>query len=192
MPLMDRDLQRDFVQADENETVADALKRLRAQGGGDEWHVFVACGPETFSALQVRHLKQWFKHLGPALFNLRFSELRDRLAEAQVVQRQVIDIETANRMALRSPASVVVALQEAQVEGYVHAAVKSVAEVFPGSTMGQLYSNYITQHPNARAEWQPAGVEPPICPLCNYQGFYRYRAEDGAFVCSACGGVVPE
>lgn len=191
MPLLDEDLYQNFVQVDEDETVADALEKLQAEGSDDRWHVLVTGGPGTFSVLKVSELRKWLKSMGPALFDLRFADLRDRLPEVPAIQRQEVGIGAAERMALKSPGGVVVALQDAEVLGFVHQASKSV-EPFPGSTMGQLYGDYITQSPDARAEWRPAGVEPPACPHCGHQGFYRYRVEDGTLACSACGKVIPE
>ncbi len=190
MPLLDEDLYQNFVQVDEDETVADALEKLPAQGGDDRWHVLVTRGPETFSVLKVSELRKWLKRVGPALFDLRFADLRERLPESPAVQRQELGIGAAERMALKS-GGMLVALEKMQVVGCVYVAPKR-GEVFPGSTMGQLYGDYITQAPDARAEWRPAGVEPPTCPHCGHQGFYRYRVEDGTLACSACRQIIPE
>ncbi|MFQ6101167.1 MAG: hypothetical protein ACE5OS_08025 [Anaerolineae bacterium] len=191
MPLLDEDLCRNFVQVNEDDTVADALERLRAQGGDDHWRIFVTHGPDIFSVLKVGELKKWLKSIGPALFDLRFADVQDWLPEAPAVQQQAVGIGAAEQMALKSPGGVVVALQGMQVAGCLYVAAKR-GEVFPGSTMAQLYGEYISQAPDARAEWQPADVEPPVCPHCNHRGFYRYRVEDGTFYCSECGRTVPE
>jgi len=193
MPLLDEDLNHDFIQVDKEETVASTLEKLKAQGGDDYWRIFVAYGPDALGVLKVGELKKWLQRVGPALFDLRFADLQDGLPEARVRQQeQVADIDEAERMAFQSPAGVMAALRGSQVLGFIFVAAKRADEAFPGSTMGQLYGEYISQAPDARATWQPADLKKPVCPHCNHRDFYRYRVTDDTFVCASCGQAIPE
>jgi len=190
MPLREGDFDRKFVLVKEGDTVAAALERLKAQDGGDNWHIFVALGPGKFGLLRVGELKRQLELIGPALFDLTFADLQALMHEPRVVQQEAVGIGTAERWAYGSPDGVLVVMRGDEVVGRLHVATKRGAETFPGSTMGQLYGDYISTSPDARARWRPAGVEPPTCPHCGHKGFYRYRAEDGAYYCAKCGETI--
>jgi len=192
MPLREDDVERAFVQVSEEDTVADALEKLRHQCGNDQWYVVVAQGEETFGVIKVGALRAMLEQVGPALFEMPFAELGERLTEPETRDQRSVGIGMAERLALRSSAGLMIATDEDRVEGYVRGLTKRGGEIFPGSSMGQLYGDYISQDADARADWEPAGVEEPICPACGYEGFYTYDAARAAFVCKSCGQPAPE
>ncbi len=191
MPLRDEDLDRNFVVVDAQDTVAAALEKLTASGGGDDWHIFIRRGPDKFGVLEVSRLKEMLPRLGPNLFELTFAQLQHLAPELPAIQQEAVGLGTAERWAQKSPAGALVVMRGAEVTGRFSVAAKRGGEVFPGSSMGQLYGDYINTAPDARAEWRPAGVEPPTCPHCGYKGFYRYNAEDGTYLCARCGKTIP-
>lgn len=191
MPLLDEDLDKRFVQVEKDETVGSALAKLQAQGGDDDWLICVTGDPSTVGVVGAGAMKGWLERMGPPLFELRFADLWNRLSQARAVQQEAVGIGAAERLALRSPGGVLVVLRGEEVAGCVRVTVKRGDETFPGSSMAQLYGEYISQAPDQRAKWQPSGVEPPVCPHCGHRGFYRYDATDGSFRCAECGQTIP-
>ncbi|HDN81004.1 MAG TPA: hypothetical protein ENG33_11125 [Chloroflexi bacterium] len=190
MPLREEDFDRKFVVVGEQDTVADALEKLKTQGGGDEWHIFIRRTPERFGVVEVTRLKEMLAHLGPNLFELTFAQLRPIAPDIPAVQQDAVGLGTAERWAHKSPGGALVVMRGEEVIGRFYIATKRGSEVFPGSSMGQLYGDYINTAPDARAQWRPAGIEPPTCPHCGHQGFYRYDAENNAYKCAKCGEII--
>ena len=191
MPLLDQDFDQKFIYVQQEDTVGMALAAAEAQGGQESWHIFVARGAEV-GVIQVGRLKDLPFKLGGALFDLTFGQLQAYIPLARQVQQQAIGIGSAERLALDSPAGVLIVMQEDRVAGRLFMGTVRGDDVFPASTMGQLYGDYIDTHPDARSRWRPAGVAPPICSHCGYQDFFRYRVGDGAFYCGGCGETVSE
>lgn len=191
MPLLDQDFDRKFICVDEGETVAAALDVLETQGGQDTWHIFVA-REEGFGVIPVKGLKELLSKLGGNLFELAFNELEAHVPMARQVQQDAMGIGSAERLAIRSPARTLIIMRGDEAVGRLFMVSRSGEDVFPGSTMGRLYGDYITQAPDARATWRPAGAAPPACPNCGHIGFFRYRASDKGFYCTNCGETIPQ
>jgi ribosomal protein L37AE/L43A len=189
MPLLDKDFDQKFVCAREEDTVGAVLEALKAQDGQDTWHIFVARGAE-FGVVQVGRLRDLLPKLGGTLFDLTFGQLQAYITPARQVQQEAIGIGSAERLALKSPARVLMVMREDEVAGRLFLGTMRGGDVFPASTMGQLYGDYMDTHPDARSRWRPAGLEPPTCPHCGYQAFFHYRVDDGEFYCGKCDKTV--
>jgi hypothetical protein len=186
MPIEDHHLDPKFIHVTQDQTVAEALEALNARGGTDNWHFFVAREGGGFGVLKVVRLKEQLAQLGPALFDIVFSQLIGPVPEGRVVQQQQMGIGTAERWALNAPERVLVVMRDEEIAGRLYMAARS-SDPFPGSNMGQLYGDYISTHLDARSQWRPVGTEPPTCPHCGHVGFYRYRASDKKQYCDNCG-----
>jgi hypothetical protein len=167
-----------------------AIEALRARGGQEFWHIFVA-RQEGVGVIRVQGLHALLSKLGAKLFELTFGDLEAHIPAARQVQQDAIGIGTAERLAPRSPARALVVKRGEKAVGRFYAPFRGAEDVFPGSTMGQLYGDYISQAPDARATWRPSGVAPPVCPHCGHVGFFRYRASDKTFYCSNCSETIP-
>jgi hypothetical protein len=190
MPLLDSDFDQKFVHVKQEDTVAQALGDLRDRGGEDDWHFVVERPGNEFGVLKVGQLKEYLAQLGPALFELTFAQLGSRVLHGRIAQQEQIGIGTAEKWALEDAQGVLVVMQGNKVAGRLYKAAARGADPFPASTMNQLYGDYIDTHLDARSRWRPAGVEPPTCPHCGHQGFYRIRPEDGVSYCDECGETV--
>ena len=190
MPIRDQHLDQRFILAQENQTVAEGLEALNARGGDDYWHFFIARPGVAFGVLRVGRLKELLARIGPVLFDITFAELADRVPEGYVAQQEQMGIGTAERWALGAPERVLVVLRGEEIAGRLYIADRGRGP-FPGSNMGQLYGDYINTALDARGQWWPDAVVPPICPHCGHQGFFRYRASDKALYCADCGATIP-
>ena len=187
MSILDDDLDQKFVRVAEGLTVGEALADLNARGGEDDWHFFVERPGNKFGVLKVGQLKEYLAQLGPTLFELTFAQLGSRVPDGRIAQQEKIGIGTAEKWALEDAQGVLVVMRGDKIAGRLYMAVERGADPFPASTMGQLYGDYIDTHLDARSRWRPAGVEPPTCPHCGHQDFYRYRVENGMSYCTGCG-----
>jgi hypothetical protein len=190
MPLLDSDFDQRFVNVKPEDTVAKALGMLRARAGGDDWHFFIEWPGHQVRVLGVDRLRAYLAQLGPALFQLTFEQLGARIPAASTAQQNRIGIGTAEDRALNDPQGILVVMRGGDIVGRLYRATRRGGDPFPGSTMVQLYGDYIDTHLDARAQWQPQGVEPPTCPHCGHIGYYRYRVEDGMDYCDHCGDSI--
>jgi hypothetical protein len=191
MPILDKHLDQEFIPVKENLTVAEALEALNAQGGGDNWHLFVTRPGGAFGVLHVGRLKELLADVGAVLFDLTFADLKEWVPEGRVVQQEQMGIGMAERWALRAPERVLVVMRGEEIVGRLYKPQRR-AGPFPGSSMSQLYGDYINTAQDARSKWRPAGVAPPTCPHCEHTGFFRYRARDKALYCANCGRAIPK
>jgi hypothetical protein len=191
MPLLDSDFDREFLEVSIGEKIAQALARLGQEGGHDDWHLILRRGPQWY-AVQVCDLKSRLVSLGPNLFEMTFEELLPVFREAYSAQQDRIGIGTAEDWVTESGSHLLVVMRGEQPAGRFFRGVTRGGELFPTSSMAQLYGDYITVAPDRRSEWAPTGVKLPICPKCGYQGWYRFNVDNGALECVHCGHRVEE
>lgn len=193
MPIHDKDLDQKFVRVTEDLTVGEALATLNDQGGGDDWHFFVARPGKEFGVLEVSQLKWYLAKLGPALFDLTLAQLRSWVPAGRTAQQDAMGIGMAEKWAMSDGQGVLVVMRGDNIAGRLYVTAKrGGGDPFPASTMGQLYGDYINTHPDARAKWRPAGMKEPTCPHCGHQDIFRYRVKDRALYCDKCGQTVSE
>jgi hypothetical protein len=180
MPLQDSDFNRSYVLVREDETVGEALQRLKQAGGADDWHFFVRWKDGSFGGVQVGKLKGWLVYLGPALFERAFARLRGLIPEARTVDGDTVGIGTAEDWAQESPTSLLIVMRGEQIVGRFYRGQERGDEILPQVTMGQLHTDYSSIATDQRSEWkQPATPLPQdmaemLAPLRRYADYTLY------------------
>lgn len=147
MPLLQGDLDGEYLLVSPDDTIGEALQKWHARGGQDDWHLVVHWSEGNWGAIQVADLADHLTRLGTDLLRQTLAEFRDEIPAAIAVQKEDIGIGTAKKWALRQPQEMLVILSGDQIAGRFYCGTSLGVRVGPSVSdfcEAYLRQDYVT------------------------------------------------